>query len=81
MQLFESYHFISWAVMALVLLALLIFYIISLRLTVKRQVCIIKSLRQQLQNLLDPSASVEAVQIISFPKYRVRIWAMRHLRH
>lgn len=76
MQLFESYHFISWAVMALVLLALLIFYIISLRLTVKRQVCIIKSLRQQLQNLLDPSASVEAV-----PKYRVRIWAMRHLRH
>lgn len=28
MQLFESYHFISWAVMALVLLALLIFYII-----------------------------------------------------
>ena len=54
MQLFESYHFISWAVMALVLLALLIFYIISLRLTVKRQVRIIKSLRQQLQNLLDP---------------------------
>lgn len=63
MQLFESYHFISWAVMALVLLALLIFYIISLRLTVKRQVRIIKSLRQQLQNLLDPSASVEAVRI------------------
>ena len=34
MQLFESYQFFSWAVMALVLLALLIFYIISLRLTV-----------------------------------------------
>lgn len=62
MQLFESYEFISRAVMALVLLALLIFYIISLRLTVKRQVRIIKSLRQQLQNLLDPSASVEAVR-------------------
>ena len=62
MQLFESYEFISRAVVALVLLALLIFYIISLRLTVKRQVCIIKSLRQQLQNLLDPSASVEAVR-------------------
>ena len=46
MQLFESYEFISRAVMALVLLALLIFYIISLRLTVKRQVRIIKSLRQ-----------------------------------
>ena len=62
MQLFESYHFISRAVVALVLLAFLIFYIISLRLTVKRQVRIIKSLRQQLQNLLDPSASVEAVR-------------------
>ena len=54
MQLFESYEFISRAVVALVLLAFLIFYIISLRLTVKRQVRIIKSLRQQLQNLLDP---------------------------
>ena len=43
MQLFESYEFISRAVVALVLLALLIFYIISLRLTVKRQVRIIKS--------------------------------------
>ena len=41
MQLFESYEFISRAVVALVLLALLIFYIISLRLTVKRQVRII----------------------------------------
>lgn len=57
MQLFESYEFISRAVVALVLLALLIFYIISLRLTVKRQVRIIKSLRQQLQNLLDPSVN------------------------
>ena len=61
MQLFESYHFISWAVMALVLLALLIFYIISLRLTVKRQVCIIKSLRQQLQGLYDLAAPLERI--------------------
>ena len=52
MQLFESYEFISRAVVALVLLALLIFYIISLRLTVKRQVRIINSLSQQYQNLL-----------------------------
>ena len=56
MQLFESYHFISWAGMALDRLAHLIFYILLL--------------------LLNPF-----LQIISFPKYMLIIWSMRHLWH
>ena len=55
MQLFSSYHILSWAIVSIALIALMGFYVASLRSTVRRQVCIINSMRRQLQDLLASS--------------------------
>ena len=55
MQLFSSYHTLSWAIVSIALIALMGFYVASLRSTVRRQVCIINSMRRQLQDLLASS--------------------------
>lgn len=55
MQLFSSYHILSWAIVSIALVALLGFYVASLRSTVRKQACIINSMRRQLQDLLASS--------------------------
>ena len=55
MQLFSSYHILSWAIVSIALIALMGFYVASLRSTVRRQACIINSMRRQLQDLLASS--------------------------
>lgn len=52
MQLFSSYHILSWAIVSIALIALMGFYVASLRSTVRRQASIIRSMQRQLQNLL-----------------------------
>ena len=55
MQLFSSYHILSWAIVSVALIALMGFYVASLRSTVRRQASIIRSMQRQLQNLLASS--------------------------
>ena len=55
MQLFSSYHILSWAIVSIALIALMGFYVASLRSTVRRQARIINSMRRQLQDLLASS--------------------------
>lgn len=55
MQLFSSYHILSWAIVSIALIALMGFYVASLRSTVRRQASIIRSMQRQLQNLLASS--------------------------
>lgn len=55
MQLFSSYHTLSWAIVSIALIALMGFYVASLRSTVRRQACSINSMRRQLQDLLASS--------------------------
>lgn len=55
MQLFDSYQTFSWAIVSIALMALIGFYVVSLRSTVKRQASIISSMRRQLQILLASS--------------------------
>lgn len=55
MQLFSSYHILSWAIVSIALIALMGFYVASLRSTVRRQACFINSMRRQLQDLLASS--------------------------
>lgn len=55
MQLFSSYHILSWAIVSIALIALMGFYVASLCSTVRRQARIINSMRRQLQDLLASS--------------------------
>lgn len=55
MQLFSSYHILSWAIVSIALIALMGFYVASLRSTVRRQASIIRSMQRQLQDLLASS--------------------------
>lgn len=55
MQLFGSYHILSWAIVSIALIALMGFYVASLCSTVRRQARIINSMRRQLQDLLASS--------------------------
>lgn len=55
MQLFSSYHILSWAIVSIALIALMGFYVASLRSTVRRQTSIILSMQRQLQDLLASS--------------------------
>lgn len=55
MQLFSSYHILSWAIVSIALIALMGFYVANLRSTVRRQARIINSMRRQLQDLLASS--------------------------
>ena len=52
MQLFSSYHILSWAIVSIALIALMGFYVASLRSTVRRQASIIRSMQLLWMELL-----------------------------